>query len=36
MEDVGTVECIALDGTIRRVPRSELIMRPAAYALVVH
>ncbi len=36
MQDLATVECVALDGTLKSIPRSELVLRPAAYALIVH
>ncbi len=36
MENVESVECIALDGSKRLVPKSALIIRPAAYAVIVH
>lgn len=32
---IPTVECIALDGHTKTVPRDRLILRPAAYALIV-
>ena len=32
---ISTVECIALDGHIKIVQRDRLILRPAAYALIV-
>ena len=32
---ISTVECIGLDGHPKLVPRDQLILRPAAYALIV-
>ena len=30
-----TVNCIALDGSIKAIPETQLILRPAAYAIIV-
>jgi 8-oxo-dGTP pyrophosphatase MutT (NUDIX family) len=34
--DSSEIECLTLSGQVRRFPKERLILRPAAYALIVH